>query len=58
MTPLRFFVAGFVFTSVLSGCTVNVVYPQPRAAVAPPVRGGVNPCGMVNCNRPDTRRIV
>ena len=55
---LRTFLGGFVFTSVLTGCTVNVIYPPARAAVAPPPRTGVNPCGIINCNRPDTRRIA
>lgn len=42
----------------LAGCTINVITPPARTFAPPPPRPGVNPCGLVNCNRPNTRGIV
>lgn len=58
MTPLRVFVGGFLFTSILSGCTVIVVHPMPPAAADAAQVRRANPCDLVDCHRPDTRHIV
>lgn len=43
---------------LLNGCTVVIVHPSPPVATSAPARPLINPCGVVNCNSPDTRRIV
>lgn len=44
----------------LTGCAVTIINPPSRTApaVMAPRPGVINPCGLVKCNRPDTRRIV
>lgn len=44
----------------LAGCVVVNVPPSSAPTTPPVARQAhpINPCGLINCNRPDTRRIV
>lgn len=41
----------------LGGC-VSVYMPPPRPPAPPAQARAINPCGMIDCSRPNTRAIV